>query len=75
MRIVSFLAALALAALTFGACNVAPIVGSGDVVSQEFVVDEFDRIEIDGAWEASITAGELAVHDYMSDETCPALEF
>lgn len=59
MRIVSFLAALALAALTFGACNVAPVVGSGDLVSQEFVVDDFDRIEIDGAWEASITAGEL----------------
>jgi len=24
---------------------------------------------------ASITAGELMVHDYMSDETCPVLEF
>jgi basic membrane protein A len=24
---------------------------------------------------AQIVSGELMVHDYMSDETCPALEF
>ena len=34
-----------------------------------------DMIATVEAAKASIIAGDLAVHDYMSDETCPALEF
>ncbi len=47
-----------------------------------YALDEFNaelvsaemQAAVDGA-AASITSGSLAVHDYMSDETCPALEF
>ncbi len=54
-------------------------IGNGGV---GYALDEFNadlvtaemQAAVDAA-AASITAGELAVHDYMSDETCPALEF
>ncbi|SHG89447.1 nucleoside-binding protein [Cognatiyoonia sediminum] len=47
-----------------------------------YALDEFnaelvtaEMAEMVDAAAASIAAGELAVHDYSSDETCPALEF
>ncbi len=47
-----------------------------------YAIDEFnaDLVSADmqaavDAAAAEITAGALAVHDYMSDETCPAIEF
>ncbi len=54
-------------------------IGNGGV---GYALDEFNadlvtaemQAAVDAA-AASITTGELAVHDYMSDETCPALEF
>lgn len=54
-------------------------IGNGGV---GYALDEFNaelvsaemQAAVDGA-AAAITAGELMVHDYMSDETCPALEF
>ena len=47
-----------------------------------YALDEFNadlitvemQEAVDGA-AAAITAGEIAVHDYMSDDSCPALEF
>ena len=44
-----------------------------DEFNADLVSDEM-KMMVDAAAE-SITAGELEVHDYMSDETCPALEF
>lgn len=38
------------------------------------LVDDEMKAAVDAA-AASIASGELAVHDYMSDETCPVLEF
>jgi len=54
-------------------------IGNGGV---GYALDEFNaelvsadmQAAVDAA-AASITAGDLAVHDYMSDETCPVLEF
>ena len=54
-------------------------IGNGGV---GYALDEFnaDLVSADmqaavDAAAASISSGELAVHDYMSDETCPALDF
>ncbi len=44
-----------------------------DEYNAELVSDEM-KAAVDAAAEA-ITAGELVVHDYMSDESCPVLEF
>jgi basic membrane protein A len=38
------------------------------------LVSEEMKMKVDDA-KAKIASGELAVHDYMSDNTCPALEF
>jgi len=47
-----------------------------------YALDEFNADLISDEMKASVEAasaamasGELVVHDYMSDETCPALEF
>lgn len=44
-----------------------------DEFNAELVSDEM-KAAVDAA-AAEITAGNLAVHDYMSDESCPVLEF
>jgi len=44
-----------------------------DEFNAELVSDEMKAM-VDAA-SAQIVSGELMVHDYMSDETCPALEF
>ena len=38
------------------------------------LVDDDMKMKVDAA-KAAIASGELAVHDYMSDNTCPALDF
>jgi len=38
------------------------------------LVSEEMKMKVDDA-KAKIASGELSVHDYMSDNTCPALEF
>ncbi|MDV7141882.1 BMP family ABC transporter substrate-binding protein [Tropicimonas sp. TH_r6] len=47
-----------------------------------FAMDENNGPIVDANWKAAadeaaakIASGELSVHDYMSDDTCPALEF
>ncbi len=47
-----------------------------------FAMDENNGPIVDANWKAAadeaaakIASGELTVHDYMSDDTCPALEF
>jgi len=44
-----------------------------DEYNAELVSDEM-KAAVDAA-AAAISSGELVVHDYMSDETCPVLEF
>ncbi len=44
-----------------------------DEYNAELVSAEMQMMVDEAA--AAITSGELVVHDYMSDETCPALEF
>jgi basic membrane protein A len=44
-----------------------------DEFNAELVSDEM-KAAVDAA-SAEMVAGTLVVHDYMSDETCPALEF
>ncbi|MEM6306938.1 MAG: BMP family ABC transporter substrate-binding protein [Pseudomonadota bacterium] len=44
-----------------------------DEFNAELVSDEM-KASVDAA-AAKIIAGDMAVHDYMSDETCPALDF
>jgi basic membrane protein A len=44
-----------------------------DEHNASLVSDEM-KMKVDAA-KAAIASGELAVHDYMSDNTCPALEF
>ncbi len=54
--------------LTAGGVGYALDENNADLVSDEM------KAAVDAA-SAKISAGELAVHDYMSDETCPALTF
>lgn len=58
MRITLTLLALAGLVTMTGCANGPLLSGSGNIVSQEFSVSDFDRVEIDGAWDASITVGE-----------------
>jgi len=44
-----------------------------DEFNAELVSEEM-QATVDAA-SAAITSGELTVHDYMSDETCPAIDF
>ena len=44
-----------------------------DEHNAELVSDEM-KAAVDAA-AASIASGELMVHDYMSDESCPAISF
>lgn len=58
-------ALIAVGALITGACGLTSIRGSGNVVSEEFDVSDFDRVDVGGAWDASIKHADeprLIVH-------------